>query len=158
MRETEYMCRACDPKTLPVRELMQHAVVTCRPKDSGMAVAQTLTEGNFGSVPLVEDDRTLVGLISEFDLLQAMVQEKDLRQVTAADIMTRDVVTVPEDMMLSELSKVLQERHLIRVPVVKGKTLVGVVARRDIVYGYVSAVATYWPEAPMGVVFRSNAV
>ncbi len=145
MRETEYMCSACDPKTLTVRELMQHSVVTCTPKASGMAVAQTLTEGNFGSLPVVEDDRTLVGWISEFDLLQAMVQEKDLRQVTAADIMTRDVITVPEDMMLPELSKVLQERHLIRVPVVKGKTLVGVVARRDIVYGYVRAVTTYWP-------------
>jgi CBS domain-containing protein len=40
----------------------------------------------------------------------------------------------------------LQERHLIRVPVVvKGKTLIGVVARRDIVFGYVRATAIYWP-------------
>ncbi len=145
MRQTEYMVSACDPRTLTVRQLMQDEVVTCKPKDSGLAVARILTEGNFGSVPVVEGDRSLVGLISEFDLLKAMAEERDLRQVAAADIMTRDVVTVPEDMPVVELTKVLQERHLIRVPVVKGKTLIGVVARRDIVYGYVKAHATYWP-------------
>ncbi len=145
MRQTEYMCSTCDPKTLTVKVLMQDGVVICKSEESGLTVAQKLTEGNFGSIPVVENGRTLVGLISEFDLLKAMVDGKDLRQITAADIMTRDVVTVPEDMLAADLTQLLQERHLIRAPVVKGKTLVGMVARRDIVYGYVRAVTKYWP-------------
>lgn len=43
------------------------------------------------------------------------------------------------------LIHLLQERHVIRVPVVKGHTLVGMVARRDVVFAYVKARAIYWP-------------
>jgi CBS domain-containing protein len=126
---------------------MEDAVFTCSPKTKGLAIAQLLAERNFGSVPVVEEDMTLVGLISEFDLLKAMTEGKDLRDVTAADIMTpeTELVTVTEEMPIMELAKILQESHLIRVPVVKGRTLVGIVARRDIVYGYVRATAHYWP-------------
>jgi len=71
--------------------------------------------------------------------------DKDLRKVTAGEIMTRDVVTATEDMPVKDLIQLLQDRFLVRVPVVRGKTLVGVVARRDIVFGYVKALAQYWP-------------
>lgn len=145
MRRTEYMVNACDPKSLTVGQLMEDAVVTIGPRATGLAVAQILSERNFGSVPVVEGDRTLVGLVSEFDLLRAMDEDKDLRAVTVGEIMTREVVTATEDMKVMDLIQLLQDRFLIRVPVVRGKTLVGVVARRDIVFGYVKALAQYWP-------------
>lgn len=46
---------------------------------------------------------------------------------------------------LMNLIHLLQERHVIRAPVVKGHTLVGMVARRDVVFAYVKARAIYWP-------------
>lgn len=147
MRRTEYMAKACDPRTLTVRQIMEDAVFTCSPTTAGITVAQVVIERNFGSVPIVNEERTLVGLISEFDLLKAMTNGKDLRKVTAKEIMTPedDLVTVTEEMPIMDLAKILEESHLIRVPVVKGKILVGIVARRDIVFGYVKAVAYYWP-------------
>lgn len=147
MRRTEYMAKACDPKSLTVREIMEDAVFTCSPRTSGIAVARLLAERNFGSVPVVEEDMTLVGLISEFDLLKAMTNGKNLQTVMTGEIMTLedDLVTVTEDTPILDLAKLLQETHLIRVPVVRGKTLVGIVARRDIVFGYVKAVSYYWP-------------
>ena len=147
MRRAEYMAKSCDPKTLTVRQIMEDAVFTCSPKTAGVAVARLLTDRNFGSVPVVDEDMTLLGLISEFDLLKAMTDGKDLRNITAGDIMTpeKELVTVTEDTPIMDLAKILQECHLIRAPVVKGKTLVGIVARRDIVYGYARAVAHYWP-------------
>jgi CBS domain-containing protein len=95
----------------------------------------------------VKEDKTLVGLISEFDLLKAMTDGKDLRKITAGDIMTpqEKLVTVTEETPVLDLIRILQERHLIRVPVVKGKALVGIVARRDVVFGYVKSLAHYWP-------------
>ena len=147
MRLAEYMAKACDPKTLTVHQIMEDAVFTCTPGTAGVTVAQVLTERNFGSVPVVTEDKTLVGLISEFDLLKAMTDGKDLRKITAGDIMTpqEKLVTVTEETPVLDLIKILQDRHLIRVPVVKGKTLVGIVARRDVVFGYVKALARYWP-------------
>lgn len=147
MRRAEYMAKACDPKTLTVHQIMEDAVFTCSPKTAGIAVAQVLTERNFGSIPVVDEGKRLLGLISEFDLLKAMTDGKDLRKVTAGDMMTseEELVTVTENTSVMDLVKILQESHLIRVPVVKDKTLVGIVARRDIVFGYVRAVAFYWP-------------
>ncbi len=94
---------------------------------------------------MVEEDRTLLGLVSEFDLLRVMEEGQDLRQLTAKEIMTQDVVTATEEMLVKDLVHLLQARHLIRVPVVRGKSLVGIVARRDAVFGYVKATAKYWP-------------
>jgi CBS domain-containing protein len=147
MRRVEYMAKACDPKTLVVSQIMEDAVFTCGAETPGISVARLLTDRNFGSLPVVAEDRTLLGLISEFDLLKAMTDGKDLRHVSAGEIMTReeDLVTVTEDTPILDLAKTFQECHLIRVPVVKDKILVGVVARRDIVFGYVRALAHYWP-------------
>lgn len=139
------MVRACDPKTLTVRQLLQDALVTVSPQTTGLAIAEILSERNIGSVPVVEPDWTLVGLVSEFDLLQVMDEDRDLRQVTAAEIMTPKVITVTEDMPVKALIQLLQDRFLTRVPVVNGDKLVGIVARRDIVFGYVKALAHYWP-------------
>ncbi len=147
MRRTEYMAKACEPATLTVHQIMEDAVFTCSPRTTGVAVAQLMSERNFGSVPVVDVDRTLLGLISEFDLLKALTAGKDLQKITAGELMTprEALVTVTEETPIMDLAGLLQERHLIRVPVVREKTLVGIVARRDIVSGYIRAIAHYWP-------------
>ena len=62
-----------------------------------------------------------------------------------SDIMTKEVVTTTEDTLSMNLIHLLQERHLIRVPVVREGKLIGMVARRDVVFAYVKARAIYWP-------------
>jgi CBS domain-containing protein len=145
MRKAAYFTRTRDPQTLTVRDVMEDAVFTVSPQAKGSAIADIMAERNVGSVPVVEEDRTLVGLVSEFDLLRVMDEGKDLGQLAATDIMTRDVVTVSEELPVKEVVHLLQERHLLRVPVLKGKVLVGFVARRDIVFGYMRATADYLP-------------
>lgn len=145
MRATEYFARGCNPSTLVVRQIMEDAVVTTSPTSNAMAVAEVLSEHSFGSVPVVEKDGTLRGLVTEFDLLKAVEQGKDLREVSVSDIMTKEVVTTTEDTPIMDLIHLLQERHLIRVPVVKEKKLIGMVARRDVVFAYVKSRAIYWP-------------
>lgn len=144
MRLAEYFVNAHDPKALTVRQVMENQVFTVSPNTKGITIAELMTDRNFGSVPIVEEDSTLVGLVSKFDLLRAIEEGKDLRRVTAQEIMTKDVVTVTEDMLVKDLVNLLQSRHLVRTPVVAGKTLIGVVSRRDAVFGYVKATAKNW--------------
>ncbi len=123
---------------------MEDAVFAVRPDTKGSTIAETMTERNFGSVPVVKEDSTLVGLVSEFDLLRAIEEGKDLRSVKAEELMTKNVVTVTEEMLVKDLIHLLQERHFIRVPVVRGDVLVGIASRRDVVFGYLKATAKYW--------------
>jgi CBS domain-containing protein len=144
MRAAEHFVNARDPKTLTVRQVMEDAVYTASPDTKAIGIAEMMTDRNFGAVPVVEKDFTLIGLVSEFDLLRVIEEGKDLRQITAEEVMTRNVVTVTEEMLVKDLIHLLQERHLIRAPVVRGKTLVGIASRRDAVFGYVKATAKYW--------------
>ncbi|MDL1890160.1 CBS domain-containing protein, partial [Nitrospirales bacterium NOB] len=85
MRATEYFVHACDPKTLVVRQIMEDAVVRVSPGASAMHVAEVLSDHTFGSLPVVEADGTLRGLVTEFDLLRAVEQGHDLRNITQSN-------------------------------------------------------------------------
>ena len=143
MRETEFFLKACDPKTLTVAQLMQDAVTRCTPRTDGATIAHLMTHRNFGSVPVVEEDGTLVGLVSDYDLLQTMLDGRDLRKVLATDIMSRHPVTVTEEQTLVQVADLFQDRYLTRVPVVRSGKLVGILARRDLLFGYTRALQ-YW--------------
>jgi CBS domain-containing protein len=111
------------------------------PKSStGDKLATAITMGGFGSVPIVDKGKKLVGIVSEFDLLKAIMNGQDLEKVTAEQIMTPSPVSVSEATPAPEIIDLLQKKHLIRAPVVdKSGTLVGVVARRDILQGYLKS-------------------
>ncbi len=143
MRQTEWIAKGRDPRSLMVRDLMEDNVVTCNCRTTAAEIARLMCERNFGSLPVVEEDGALVGLVSEYDLLQLMIEGRDPRKVMVSEIMTPHVVTITEDMALESLGNLFQDRHVTRVPVVRGPRLVGIVARRDLVFGYMKALE-YW--------------
>lgn len=143
MRRIDLLTQACDPKTLTVGQLMQDAVFTCTPRTDALTIGRLMTKQNFGGLPVVGDDGTLLGLVTEYDLLQAMIEGRDLRKVLASEIMTTSPLTAREEMLLDEVANLFQDRYVTRLPVVQGKKLVGLVARRDLLHGYMRASA-YW--------------
>jgi CBS domain-containing protein len=143
MRQTEFFMNACDPKTLTVGQLMQDAVTRCTSRTDALTLTHMMTHRNFGSMPVVEEDGTLVGIVSEYDLLQVMIEGRDLRKVLATEIMSAHPVTVTEDQTLVQVADLFQDRYLTRVPVVRNGKLVGILARRDLLFGYTQA-SQYW--------------
>ncbi len=145
MKRSEYLTEKRDFHKLPASLLMEQGVKACRMSDSARHVASELTQFNFGSLPVVDDDGMLVGLVSEFDLLGILMKGQELKDVRAEQIMSRDVKFVHEDTPVDEIIRLLETDHLIRVPVVKDGKLAGIVARRDILFGYLKSTAEYWP-------------
>lgn len=143
MRQTEFFMAACDPKTLTVGQLMQDAVFSCHARTDAMTIAHLMTHRNVGSLPVVEADGTLIGIVTEYDLLQAMIDGRDLRKVLATEVMSTIPVTVTENQTLVQVADLFQDRYITRVPVVRNKKLVGMLARRDLLFGYMKA-SQYW--------------
>jgi CBS domain-containing protein len=141
MRRVDYIVGARDFKTLKAEQYMEDDVYAYRPEDDGETLAQAMTEGGFGSVPIVDQNRHLLGIVSEYDLLRALNEEKSLASVKAGDLMTPNPVTVSPETPTMDIIQSLDAKHLIRMPVVdeEGK-LVGVVARRDVLQGYLNAI------------------
>ena len=137
MRRVDYMVGARDFKTLEAEQFMQDVVTSFRVEDTVDRLAGAMSEGGFGSVPILAKDGKLVGIVSEYDLLKAIEEGKEMTKVTAGEIMVKDPITVSRNTPAMEIIKLLQERHFIRTPVVEadGK-LAGVVSRRDLIQGY----------------------
>jgi len=139
-RRVDYLMGKSDFSKLNAGHFMESKVTTCFQGSKADRVAIAITTGHFGSLPVVDEDRKLVGIISEFDLLRALRAGKDLSAVTARDVMTSNPVSVKEEASSEELMKTLEEKHFIRVPVVDDSgRVVGVVSRTDILKGYVQS-------------------
>ena len=124
---------------LTAENLMEKKVQSEKQDAKAELLATEMMEG-FGSVPIIDQDNRLVGIVSEFDLLKAVRKGKTLREITAGDIMTPSPVSVTQHTDVLTVIDVLQNNHLIRVPVVDstGK-LIGILARRDILRGYLQS-------------------
>jgi CBS domain-containing protein len=124
---------------------MQDDVYFYHAEATGEKLASAMTMGGFGSVPVVDKNLRLIGIVTEFDLLKAIMEGKQLSAVTAQEILTPNPLTVPPDTPAMEVIRLLGENHLIRMPVVDPEgQLLGVVARRDILEGYLKATTQMW--------------
>ncbi|MBH0177529.1 MAG: CBS domain-containing protein [Nitrospira sp.] len=72
-----------------------------------------------------------------------MIDGRDLRKILATEIMSIHPVAVTEDQTLAQVADLLRDRYVTRVPVVRNKKLVGVLARCDLLFGYMKA-WQYW--------------
>jgi CBS domain-containing protein len=106
-------------------------------------VADLLVTRAISAVPVVEDGE-LVGIVSEADLVPLELAPDPRAHLIppadapghlptlAAEAMTREVVALPEDADLAEAGRLLLERRIRSIPVVQGRQVVGIVARRDL--------------------------
>jgi len=125
---------------LRVADIMEQEVQFGHEQTKGDVLASLMIEG-FGGVPIVDGNQRLVGIVTEFDLLAVLDSGKKLSAISAGQIMTREPISVTPHTDIRTLIYVLQTNHVIRVPVVDNKDgkLLGIVARRDILLGYVSS-------------------
>lgn len=139
-------------------DVMKTNVVTIGPGYSVRHAATAMLDNHISGLPVVADDGTLAGMITEGDLLRRAelggqvlhsLDEADKAVDAAAyvksrswrvsDVMTGGVVTVGEDAPLAAVARIMHERGIKRVPVVRDGVIVGVVSRADLLRAIVTA-------------------
>jgi len=109
-------------------------------------------------VPIVDWENRLAGIISESDLInearrraaiprlalfglyalpepQLLEAYRDGWHLTAADLMSRKLITASEDATLEDLSCLMLQKRINRVPILRAGKLVGIVTREDVLRG-----------------------
>ena len=126
-----------------VREVMSSPVVCVPPDLPVKEVADLLVNHRISAVPVV-DHGELVGIVSEADLVPLELAPDPRAHLTppadapvrlpnvVAEAMTGEVIALPEDADLAEAGRLLLERRIKSIPVVRGRRVVGIVARRDL--------------------------
>ena len=114
-----------------LKEIMTGQVFTTSSDAPVAQVAASMLKGRFGSA-IVLDGSWLSGIFTERDVLRAAASGSDLTSSPVSEWMTSDPVTADADMDADEATEVMMSRGFRHLPVVEGKTLIGIVSLRDI--------------------------
>jgi len=147
-------------------QIMTRDVITVRPDTTIEEAAKLMLRNHISGLPVTDAYGELVGVASESDFLRRseigtgrtrpvwlqfllgpgraatdFVRERGRK---VEDVMTQDVITVAEETPLDELVRLMEKNDIKRLPVMRGKALVGIVTRSNLL----QAVASMAHEIP----------
>ena len=119
-----------------IEQVMTRDVRTCSPADTLSRAAELMWQTDCGCVPVLDDERRVVGLVTDRDLaMAAYLQGRRLDEIDVASVMSRDVATCSHRDPPEAAELKMQERRVRRLPVIDDAgTLVGIVSLADLVY------------------------
>ncbi|MDE1819755.1 MAG: CBS domain-containing protein [Euryarchaeota archaeon] len=154
------MQQLAPPPGVLVSHAMTEQVVTVRPDATLWDATRLLREADISGLPVVDRSGRLVGILSEKDIARAVGEVAGQRNVSrlldllvsgrgtggnlgdlasellqntkVSEVMNHDPVVTSPSTPLDTAAKILLERHINRLPVVKGGHLVGILTRHDI--------------------------
>ena len=118
---------------MKVRDLM-HKGIEIMPPDTPVALlAKKMREKDIGAIP-VGSNGQLVGMVTDRDIIvRAVANGKDLSQLTAQDVMTKDITCCRDTDKVRGVLNALEEKQIRRVPVTdENERVVGMVSLGDI--------------------------
>jgi len=114
----------------PLRSLVQRAPVTCDAQRTLAEVAALMRSEGVGSVVVVDAGARPVGIVTSHDMVR--VTAEDARHRPAAEIMTRDPVSLPSHALAYEAAILMTSRAIRHILVMDEGRLAGIVSERDL--------------------------
>ena len=140
---------------MQIRQLMTTDVVTVPPETALKDVARLLDEHRFSGVPVCDDDKHVLGVVSETDIVrqeQGLAPERGrvfrwlvepkgdsagtVGARTAFEAMTSPAITVAPITDVARAARLMVEKNVNRLPVVEHGQIVGIVTRADLVRAF----------------------
>lgn len=116
-----------------VRDIMSRNVKTVRTDDTVLDAVKKMNKFNIGSVVVTSNGRP-VGIITETNVMQRIVEPRlDAGTVWTKDIMSSPLITIEETATVEEAAKVMADKQIKKLPIVKEDKIQGVVTTSDIV-------------------------
>ena len=150
LRIPEIRAITIEPR-LRVRDVMTQRVYRTSPDAPVQEVLDLIAEHRLRAVPVVGQDRQVLGMVTDRDLLRHFLPEvqRPVEARAAAwsetrvrDVMSRSVICVSEDQALAEVTSMLVSKDIERLPVVHEGQLTGFLTRGDIlrkVFGFAAS-------------------
>jgi CBS domain-containing protein len=111
---------------MEAKDIMTREVVTVSPSLPVKMLANLLIKNQISGAPVADKKGQIVGLVSETDLIA-----KKGKQVKT--IMSNKVVQITEETPVEEIARLMTAHKIRRLPVMRGKSLLGIVSRADVV-------------------------
>ena len=117
---------------LIAKDIMTSQVI-CIHKDTPVFKAINLMVTNsITGIPIIENDSTLVGILSEQDVLRLFHNYDNEKSKTVSDFMTQPAIHFEEDESVQDICSCMIQNSIRRVPITSSGRVVGVISRSDI--------------------------
>lgn len=116
---------------------IMHRGIGVRPNATGREIAYKFMSTGYPGLPVVDENKEVIGIVTEFDLLGALREGFKVDEITAERIMSKEPKTVDMDTPVTELIEMMLENNFTMIPVVRGKKMMGVISRSEIIVAYV---------------------
>ncbi len=141
-----------------VGDIMTKEVITVKPDTRVSRIAWLMAEHNISGLPVVDEDKRVLGVVTELDMMLRNTRFKmpaffmildmiiyletpqhfktrleHIMGVSARQIMTEPAVTITPDATIETLAELMVDRRRNPIPVIQADRLVGVVSRHDII-------------------------
>lgn len=115
------------------QSMAQRHVVSVQPSATVYTAACVMTRANCGSVLVIDANTTLLGIVTERDLMTRVIAKaQDPATLTVADIMTRNPICVSPETKVTDAVLIMIERGFRHLPIVTdAKKILGVFSVRD---------------------------
>ena len=117
---------------LKAKDVMSKNITTIHPDGTLADAIQVLVCKEISGMPVVDAKETMVGIITEKDILN-FAFSGNLQNTTVGAVMTKDVVSFTPETDVNTIALVIGQNKFRRVPIVENKKVVGIVSRRDII-------------------------
>ena len=113
------------------RDIMTTQVMTVQPTTTIKEAMKLLVGIEISGLIVTDQDANILGVVTERDLMVAFDFLQEIK-APIRDYMNTHIVSVTEETPVEEISKLLVQGDIRRVPVVKDNKVIGVISRRDI--------------------------
>ena len=117
---------------LRARDIMSTDVISVKKDAPIFEAVKLLVQNNISGLPVVEDDMTLTGLLSEKDVVDLFYEAERAEDKTVSDYMTYPAVYFEDNNALLNVCNFLRKNIFRRVPVTSNGKLVGIISIQDI--------------------------
>jgi CBS domain-containing protein len=102
-----------------------------------MGVAVELLSTHTSGAPVVDERGQFIGFVSEFDILRVLEAKKDLNQLTAEDVMTKEHIAVTNETSIDDAVKIMEEKRLLNLPVKTNGKVTHSITRHDLLRAWI---------------------
>ncbi len=118
---------------MTVKDIMTDPAIVIPESASTYEAAKLMREHNIGSVPVVNTENHLVGIVTDRDIvIRNMARGLDPKSHSVSDIMTRNVEAVSPDTEIDDAAFMMANEKIRRLPVVESGEVIGFIALGDI--------------------------
>ncbi|MGE5354606.1 MAG: HPP family protein [Deltaproteobacteria bacterium] len=118
-----------------VKTIMTHDPITITKEDSIAEAARVLKKFKIEHLPVIDENRKLIGIISFYDLWECKKCYSDYENVKVGEIMTKHVAKLHPEDKVGSVAEIFLENLFEAIPIIDdNNTLVGIVTMLDIVW------------------------